>query len=217
MDNPRLLHRNFPYVFHNTLSLKKEGVAIQVKLIKIPYMILSIYFPNEHQLRFIRRVTVRAKQLLREGLVTCMGFNMVADKEFDRSRGCAKLSPELKHFIQEKDLHNLWCYQHPGECNFTFYSEPKKTHSHIDFFLLDRTALQNVSSSRIGVSTWYDHTPVQLTLRDTSGPPGLSPWRNNFFSKSPKIISTISRIFQLPLLQHYGVHIKPLFKAYWFK
>lgn len=217
VDVPRLKHKRFPYIFHTTSPLKKAGVAILIKdsvtfklnssvldpkgrfvllqceINSLPYTILSIYAPNKHQLRFIRRVITKAKQLLKGGLVICGDFNIVADKELDKSRGCARLTPELKKYLLEEDLHDLWRYQHPGERDFTFYSAPQKTHSRIDFFLLDRIALGKALSSGIGIITWSDHAPIELTLRDAPGPPGISPWRiNNFLLKSPQIVAEIS-------------------------
>lgn len=126
-------------------------------------------------------------------LVICGDFNMVIDREIDRTGGTTRLTPELKTLLLEEDLHDFWRYQHPGEKDFTFFSNPHQSHSRIDFFLLNRDALRNALSAAIGVSTWSDHAPIMLTMVEFPKQTGFSPWRiNNFLLKSPKIISEIS-------------------------
>lgn len=77
-DVHRLLHKKFPYVLHTTSPLKKAGVAVLIKdsvsfkltnsvldpkgryiilqceINTMPFTILSIYAPNEHQMCFIK-------------------------------------------------------------------------------------------------------------------------------------------------------------------
>lgn len=96
------------------------------------------------------------------------------DKSLDRSVGCQTFAQEICTLAAKEELPDVWRYLHASERDYIYYSTPKKTHAHIDFFLVDSAVLPCVASSSIGTITWSDHAPVSLSLHNginTSGRP----------------------------------------------
>lgn len=217
VDTPKLKHKRFPFIFHSTSDQKRAGVTILIKdtisfhlmssiidtkgrfiILKgtfnsKQYTILSLYAPNSHQLSFIRKTIATAKEVGSGGLIVCGDFNVVMNKSVDRSVGCHRFAQELQPLADEEELHDAWRYLNSTERDYSFYSSSKKTHSRIDFFLVDRVVLPHVVSSSIGYITWSDHAPVHISLNTGFVSSGRPPWRlNTYILKNPDNIAYIS-------------------------
>lgn len=115
------------------------------------------------------------------------------DRCLDRSGGPSRLTQDLQLFANEEELHDTWRYSHSTERDYTFYSNPNRTHSRIDFFLVDKMVLPRVSASSIGQITWSDHAPIELSIETAYNITGRPTWHLNPYTlKNSENLSFIS-------------------------
>lgn len=161
LDSSRLCHKVFPHVFHTSLDSKKNaGTAIFIKysvafthsdtildpkghymilkclLNSSPFTLVSLYAPNTHQILFLSSVINPAKKLAHCKLIVAGNLSAVADKNRDRSDGCAKSSLELQTFFHEDDI---WRYQHANKCDYT--NDSYRYRFLNDIFFIDNKSL----------------------------------------------------------------------------
>lgn len=157
------------------------------------YTLVSLYAPNRRQLSFIKKVILRAKETKFGDLIVCGDFNTVVNSQLDRSGSSSRNNQDIQTFIAEEGIHDIWRYSHSTEKDYTFYSNPNKTHSRIDLFLVDSFSLPRVLTTEIGVITWSDHAPITLSLDTAYNTSSRPPWRLNLYVlKNKENIATIS-------------------------
>lgn len=74
-----------------------------------------------------------------------------------RARVVAKLCEEMGYL-------DIWRITHPGERDFTFFSNVHKSSSRIDYFFVPESKLIYIVSCSIGNITISDHSPIFLQL-----------------------------------------------------
>lgn len=219
-DLHRLKHKKCIHSFHSTAPVKKAGVSIFVKdtvafqlsstidpkgrfiiincmLNSIPYTLVSLYAPNTRQKTFIKNTVTAAKEIRQGGLIVCGDFNAVVDNREDRSIGSFRHAQEIHSIVAEEELHDVWRYLNNTERDYTYFSSSKRTHSRIDFFLVDRSVLSKTDSASIGNITWSDHAPIALMLRTKFDTRGRPPWRlNSFLLKDPENLKFLTTHLQ---------------------
>lgn len=115
------------------------------------YTILLLYAPNTKQIPFLRKIISKAKERSVGELTICRDFNVVLERLIDRSTALIVFPKSLGLWLLKKSW-MTWMYLHASEHNHTYYSSSKKTHSRIDFFLIDSIPSHMLSHQRSTIS-----------------------------------------------------------------
>lgn len=132
---PQCTHKDYPHIYMaNTPNSKKGGVllafknslSIQLKDIFIdtegqyiiftgdvnskPYTVITLYAPNTHQIRFIKKVLHEANSM-KYG-------NITSDPNLDTSSG----QPKGTLSLHQEKLFDTWRCLHATERDYTFFS-----------------------------------------------------------------------------------------------
>lgn len=221
---PILKNRFYPTVYHSTYSeTKSRGVSIQISA-RVPWSLLDIrtdpmgrylflkgmigevkvtianlYAPNCQQDVFTRK-HLKLLQTFSEGQLIMGGdLNTALIPSEDTSagisstpRGTRKMIHAALHAAQLIDVWRLW---HPGERDYTFYSQPHHSYSRIDYLFVPHGQLQAVRGATIGSITWSDHAPVMMRYALTDFHRGQrKPWRlNESLLQDPETLADITR------------------------
>lgn len=152
-------------------------IILSCLLDSIPYTLVNIYAPNKLQLSFLNHV-LRKVQKVRQGKLVIGGdFNSVIDSALDSSSSTRSSRGQLCNFLNKYDLYDPWRCHHSNERNYSFFSNPHKSYSRIDFLLVDKFTLMKVTSSSIEEIVWSDHAPVGLVVSNGPHAPQASQWR----------------------------------------
>lgn len=160
----------------------------------------TIHAPSERQDAFFR-VTLEKLSEFSEGQLILDGdCNIPLIPAEDSSSGSSSTpSGYLKKAtdaIHKAQLIDVWCLQHSGERDYTFYSPPPyKIYTRIDYFLVPHAQLQAVKDTSIGHITWSDHAPILLTYRFPEIPSSRARfWRlNKIHLQTPEVRSDVSK------------------------
>lgn len=206
---PSLKNRDFPTVYHSTNpEAKTKGVSILIartvpwtlidskidtlgryvilkgKLGQNTVTLVALYGPTSGQASFLRRI-LSILDSFSEGVQIIGGyFNFVPDPLMDSSKrvpGTPRPAyKQIGRLLNLSQLIDVWRLIHPTEKDYSFYSNPHGSYSHIDYFLLRHRDLPILKSATIGNITWSDHAPVSISvalLEDRPFVPGV--WRLN--------------------------------------
>ena len=192
-EDHRLKHRQYPFVFKSSGPGKRCGVALMfhasTKFQMIDhkadkegrYMLVkgqlhgrvctfaSIYAPNTNQAIFLSRF-LGVLGAFAEGLVILMGdFNWVWDPSLDCSAVqrtiTGRFADSIKDEMQHLGLRDAWRLLHPGERDYTFFSNPHRSYSRIDFIFTSAELVHSLKSSTIYPTIISDHAPLDLQLQ----------------------------------------------------
>uniref|UniRef100_A0A3B1JFC8 Reverse transcriptase domain-containing protein n=1 Tax=Astyanax mexicanus TaxID=7994 RepID=A0A3B1JFC8_ASTMX len=179
-------------MYHSTFLTKARGVSILIRK-NIPfehlltkkdpngrYLIvtgtilsrhvtfLNLYAPNFDDPSFFRSVFKLIPDMATTHLVIGGDFNCVLDPFMDKQSPPAG-SPSnsttvLNKLIQSLNIVDIWRLQNPTGKDFSFFSNVHKTHSRIDYFLIDSKLATLASSSDYHSILISDHCPVSVSI-----------------------------------------------------
>lgn len=147
----------------------------------ITYTLVTLYAPNTHQQKFIRKVMKKVRSVQRGYVLLCGDFNITMDPSIDSTARTRIKKLGLAPCVLQEDFHDPWRCMNPTGRDFTFFSNPHSSYSRIDYFLVDRKLLLKVSDATIDNISWSDHAPVSFEIADGHPRFNTSLWRNNTF------------------------------------
>uniref|UniRef100_UPI001F5FC06A hypothetical protein n=1 Tax=Candidatus Ichthyocystis sparus TaxID=1561004 RepID=UPI001F5FC06A len=111
-------------------------------------------------------------------------WNCVLDNTLDRNPDLqiTKRNPRqraLHQMLDEVDVVDIWRIMHPYGKDHTFFSNPHKTYSRIDFFLISKVSTELVSSTSIGNIHISDHAPITSEISITKLHKHQHSWQCN--------------------------------------
>lgn len=204
---PKFSHQNFPTIICSNAPKKKRGVAILIKdtisfrqiykdvdvmgryIILVGevnntiYTIVNVYLPNVKQISLLNRIWKRVREVREGYTIICGDFNAIPNKTLDVSAETPKSRERvtLSRFMASESLHDVWRCQHSTERDYSYFSSVHRTYSRIDFFLVDKFLLQNISMSSVHNITWSDHAPVSIMVEGSRTETRANRWRNDTF------------------------------------
>ena len=205
-EEHRLKHRQYPFAYRSSGPTRKCGVALMLhastkfqlldhkadregryvmvkgKTHGVVCTFASVYAPNTNQAIFLSQF-LRVLGAFAEGYVVLMGdFNWVWDPQLDSSSNhrtpVGIFADSLKDEIQQLGLVDTWRSLHPLDRDYTFFSNPHRSYSRIDFIFASEELRHNLRSSTIYPTVISDHAPMDLRLQ---WPNPKSPHRKWFF------------------------------------
>uniref|UniRef100_A0A8C5PT13 Reverse transcriptase domain-containing protein n=1 Tax=Leptobrachium leishanense TaxID=445787 RepID=A0A8C5PT13_9ANUR len=148
--------------------------------------LFNIYAPNGYDPDFWTEISSLLTTKADGRVIFGGDFNAVPQPSLDRkasgdSSGTPSGYPQdasLESFMLDHSLVDAWRLHHPGDRDFTFFSNPHHSYSRIDLFLVSLSTMPLIPTSSIGDITWSDHAPIFMTLSIPSYTPAWS-WRLN--------------------------------------
>ena len=176
-------------MFHTTTRFRpidfktdKEGRFVMVKgyLHGRTCTFASIYAPNTGQNVFLVSL-LKSLNTFAEGEIILMGdFNLTWDADLDstsKQRSSLGLFKDnLKQEFTQMGLTDTWRFMHPKERDFTFYSNPHRSYSRIDYTFISTKMRQHIRSSTILPTVITDHAPLELIVDWPTGTQKMKRW-----------------------------------------
>lgn len=95
----------------------------------------------------------------------------------------------------DQQLIDAWLVMHAGERDYTFFSTPHRSYSHIDLFLVPHYLLPSDLDTSIGNITWSVHAPIMMHF-SLSNSPYVSKWQwrlNESLLQNPEVLAGVSK------------------------
>uniref|UniRef100_A0A803K5I8 exodeoxyribonuclease III n=1 Tax=Xenopus tropicalis TaxID=8364 RepID=A0A803K5I8_XENTR len=143
-----LIHKDCPLMVTQVIS-DPEGhyLLLSATFLGTPVSLLNVYSPNKRQNTFLHKILNKLSIHFHPYLIMGGDFNMVYSQTMDRFR----------QLMRQNVLFDSWRINHPCEKQYTFYSNPHKLHTRIDYFLISQPCLSLDFSTDIHPITWSDH------------------------------------------------------------
>lgn len=110
-------------------------------------------------------------------------FNCVLDTSLDRSSTRviqpSKSAVVIKDFCEQYGLLDPWRFFFPFSKEFSFFSPVHHSYSRIDFFLVDKSLMSFISTSKYHSIVISDHAPSLFKLSFPNYHSCFRPWRLN--------------------------------------
>lgn len=135
-----LIHRGLPFTVERTIKdCDGRYVLVSGYLYGEHILIGCIYGPTSYEAAFFLKLLSDVSLVSTPYVILGGDFNCVSDPSVDQSplksipfsRKCSR----LKEFCQDLELFDTWRVINPRGKDYTFFSQPHKTFSRIDFFL----------------------------------------------------------------------------------
>lgn len=192
----------------------KEGRYVIVKgridNVKIP--LVNVYAPPEGDRHFFQLLFDQITAISEGILITGGDWNSVLNKSKDSTSTKTykdKKSKDLKKFIRETNLFDVWRELYPSDRDYTHYSAAHKVHSRIDFFLMNITDRHRVVDCSIGIADISDHNTINLTI-NLNNNIKKTLWKMNVtILNNEKYVKEIQKEIQDCILVNKDDNIKP--------
>uniref|UniRef100_A0A8C5MJ29 exodeoxyribonuclease III n=1 Tax=Leptobrachium leishanense TaxID=445787 RepID=A0A8C5MJ29_9ANUR len=193
-----LFANDVPFVLRDSCT-DDQGRYLFVKgtIAEVVYTFATIYIANVAQSACLARIMSKLRRF-QEGIVIMAGdLNAALHPPIDTSSGTSALPPHVLHALR-RSLHDMrlvdtWRAFHPGERDFTFYSNPHRVSSRLDYIFLEQYRLDLVMEATIHPTTWSDHAPVSIRLTSPLFRPRERTWRLNVSMLSDREITAGTR------------------------
>lgn len=178
-----MLHKNVPFVATKTVSDPSgRYIIVQGQMCSESWTIMNIYAPNFDAHLFMQEVFLQASQALGFHLVGG-DLNFCLDTVLDRSsdRPCllSKSAKTTISFMRGLNLIDVWRQTHPQDGDYSFYSHPHNSHTHIDHFLITSEIFHRVIDIEYLPRLLSDHSPLVLSVSIPDKVTEMYRWRLN--------------------------------------
>lgn len=196
-----LIRKNLPVKVSNCIKDKYgRFVLILASLYGEDFALLNVYCPPCNSLDFLIEAFGKLSDLGVENTIVGGDFNCLINPLMDRlPLGRLPLSKQSKQIIglcEDYGYVDVWRTLHPAEKEFTFFSNPHRCYTRIDYFFAPKQLIESVSCS-IGNIIISDHAAVymNMTLKKLSKKP--ASWRmDTSILKDHKFISYFNAEFR---------------------
>ncbi len=163
-----LIRKQLPFVIE-TVQPDPNGcyVLIQGHLYGENIVILNVYAPPNSPPNFFTMLTELTSPYISKNIIIGGDWNCILNSNLDRSPQANCLSKSSKTIIKimnEMGWVDIWRLKNPLVKDFTFYSNPHKSYSRLDYFLIPRSLSASVLDCTIGSIHISDHAPINLNL-----------------------------------------------------
>lgn len=164
-----LIHKRTTFQHEQTITDQNGRYLIVRGLLnQRPVTLINVYGPNFDDPGFFQTLFRAIPNLSDSKVIMGGDFNCVVDPLTDRQRPQlhqSKSSTTLNSLMKGYNLVDIWRLLNPPKKDFSFFSSVHKSHSRIDFFLLDFSLLSSVSGSSYHNIVISDHSPVSVDLQ----------------------------------------------------
>ena len=163
-----LIHKNIPFTAtKTTLDPGGRFVLVEGQMYSESWSLLNLYAPNFDDPAFFQNIFLLTAQA--QGVLLIGGdFNFCLDSTLDRSSNkpvsLTKAAKLTISYMKDLNLTDIWRQQHPGDRDYSFYSNPHDSHTRIDNFLLSSNQCHRVLETEYLTRLLSDHSPLVLSI-----------------------------------------------------
>lgn len=161
-----------------------------------------VYAPNVYQGEFYSKLLADISAMSSAVSVIAGDFNCVMDPEVDRSPPAGTTPSKMREatmaVCSDLQLFDTWRVLHPGERDYTFFSNSHRSFSQIDYVFVSRKVLDRIKNCAIGTRLLSDHADIHIIVSSPSPQPSLSHWRlNPLLINSPSFVTFMKEQIEL--------------------
>lgn len=86
-----------------------------------PYTLVTLYAPNTHQIRFLKKVLHKTNSIQYGNLIIGGDFNLIADPNQDTTTVKPKRTAVFRNLLHTQELFDAWRCLHVNERDYTFF------------------------------------------------------------------------------------------------
>ena len=163
-----LIRKTLPFVLENIQS-DPNGcyVLIQGNLYGEKIVIMNVYAPPNSPPPFFSKMVEVLSPFTSVNTIIAGDWNNILNYNLDRTpqgKSLTKSSKTMIKIMDEMGWVDVWRMKNPSVKDFTFYSNPHKCYSRLDYFLIPRMLVASVTKCSIGSIHISDHAPISLSL-----------------------------------------------------
>ena len=139
--------------------------------------------PNVHWNLFTKLTSLLVKYSA-PNVIIGGDWNCVLDGKLDKHPSNLSTIPTrrqkaIRQMLDEVGLIDAWHLLNPDSTDYTFYSNPHKSYSRIDFFLVPQSSIEQIEKCSIGSIHIPDHAPVFLGMHISYNQSNRYNWKCN--------------------------------------
>jgi exonuclease III len=171
-------------VIENISDKNGRWLIATLKLKGVTLTVASYYGPNEDDPQHLKDMINELHRIQPEKLIITGDFNLVLNINMDKMGGLPrtnhKCQSELKTWMEDQDMSDIWRVKNPNKRVYTWISKTHhKVMSRLDFILLSDSLQTTYLDSNIVPGYMSDHACTTLTLRVPDGERGRGFWKYN--------------------------------------
>ena len=173
-------------IVNTTHIVPGRATLVDVESGGIVFGLVNVYCPNNDDSDFINTVFLEAcANTKSDNLVFAGDWNTVLDNNLDKSGGASnhknvKCQNLLNNIMGDWGFSDVYRINNPEAKIYTHFDKQHRTHSRLDFFLVDDKLINlAVCSSNISYGFNSDHSYISLTLQGNPISHGRGYWKFN--------------------------------------
>ena len=200
-----LLHKNITYeILNQSTDINGRYILLNIQIYEIVYTIITVYAPNDKKSRNIFYNNIRTVILNNsQGNYIIGGDHNDILNDNDRISSSKNTSrhatvKSLHELIKIYKLIDIWRKIHSNKQQFTWRRKNGNDKSRIDFWLIDRNLVQQISSTDIrpAIINNTDHMAISLKI-NTPSDRGPGYWKfNNALLKDNEYVQEIETLVE---------------------
>ena len=149
-------------------------IVLECNICLNPFVIVCVYFPTKdkltQQMDFLSFFKSMVNDYVGKNLLICGDFNICLNLKYDKKGGnreiesrCAK---DLKSFMEEVDIVDIWRLRHPDLLQYSRRENSKTgfVQSRIDFWLVSTALEYQIELTTIKPGNSSDHSIISINL-----------------------------------------------------
>ena len=149
-------------------------IVLDCEICRNPFVIICVYFPTKdkqiQQLEFLSYFKSLVNEHLGKNLLICGDFNICLNLKIDKKGGNketeSRYARELKCFMEEVDIVDIWRLRHPDLLQYSRRENSRSglVQSRIDFWLVSTALEYQVGLTTIKPGNNSDHSVISISL-----------------------------------------------------
>ena len=177
-------NNNFAFEFQRSYSDPKGRFIIcDIKTNERLFTLATIYAPNDDDPAFFESFFSHLRDFHCDDIVLGGDFNLVLNLEKDKKGGLAKTHTKAVNVINDHatkfDLVDAWRVSNPDILRYTWRRRRPEIYCRLDFFLVSRSLMCNVTHTDILAGFKTDHSMVTIQVALHTNPRGPGFWKLN--------------------------------------
>ncbi|KAJ8030141.1 hypothetical protein HOLleu_26461 [Holothuria leucospilota] len=189
-------------------------ILLEILVNNMIFSLVCIYGPNIDDPRFYRLVFNQLENLQCDNVICGGDFNFVFNLSLDKQGGAQKTNfkarDECLSFMDHFTLVDVWRERNPLSVGYSWSSNISNIRCRLDFFLISRNLLSNVTDCYFQPALLSDHSLTILCLTPSFKPRGRGYWKfNNSLLHDQEYIHLIENVITSFPSDHISGDIDP--------
>lgn len=159
-------------------------ILVEIEVNNGQYLLANVYAPNQDSSEFFGAFSLQIEEMSIDQLILTGDFNLALDPLVDKQGGSENTHVNarkiLTAFIEEKNLIDVWRWQHPDGFKFTWKRlPPSPVYVRLDYIFIPGLTAQWVLATDILPGYKTDHSTPLLKLKLQNAQRGPGHWKFN--------------------------------------